>query len=142
MSSEIVLPTFTGLPATIQSILVLVGDEVRHDTDILTVETDKALVLIPSSSKGVVTEIRVSIGQLVDAGDVICGVDYDPTLPDLADHNLCPRCNGTPANRGSLHGNTPHPKRHEWVYLADCSHCNIRLRRSNSNQPWEQFDPT
>jgi pyruvate dehydrogenase E2 component (dihydrolipoamide acetyltransferase) len=52
-------------------VLVSEGDEVKEDQPILEVETDKATVEIPSPFAGVVTEIRVARGDLVNVGDVL-----------------------------------------------------------------------
>ncbi|NDJ85156.1 MAG: 2-oxo acid dehydrogenase subunit E2 [Chloroflexi bacterium] len=50
---------------------VSVGDEVQEDDIIVTVETDKASVEIPSPYAGKVQEIHVKEGDLVNVGDVI-----------------------------------------------------------------------
>jgi pyruvate dehydrogenase E2 component (dihydrolipoamide acetyltransferase) len=51
--------------------LVAVGDEVLEDTPLVEVMTDKATVEIPSPGPGVVAELRVAEGDLVDVGAVI-----------------------------------------------------------------------
>jgi len=55
----------------IRAVLVAVGDEVKEDDLILEVETDKATVEIPSPFSGFVKEIRASVGDIVNVGDVL-----------------------------------------------------------------------
>lgn len=55
----------------ILEIPVSVGDTVAEDDVILTVETDKAAVDIPSPFAGKVEEIRVEEGDIVNVGDVM-----------------------------------------------------------------------
>jgi pyruvate dehydrogenase E2 component (dihydrolipoyllysine-residue acetyltransferase) len=51
--------------------LVKVGDTVKIDQTVVKVETDKAVVEIPSPVTGRVTEIRVPSGQTAKVGDVL-----------------------------------------------------------------------
>lgn len=52
-------------------VLVAVGDRVEDGTPILIVETDKAETEIPSPIDGIVQEIRVKAGDVVNVGDVL-----------------------------------------------------------------------
>jgi dihydrolipoamide dehydrogenase len=52
-------------------VLVKVGDSVSVDQSLITVESDKASMEIPSSSAGIITEIRVKIGDKVSEGSVV-----------------------------------------------------------------------
>ncbi|MCK9516498.1 MAG: dihydrolipoyllysine-residue acetyltransferase [Ottowia sp.] len=52
-------------------ILVQVGDQVEQEQSLVTVESDKASMEIPSSAAGKVKELRVSMGDKINAGDVI-----------------------------------------------------------------------
>jgi pyruvate dehydrogenase E2 component (dihydrolipoamide acetyltransferase) len=51
--------------------LVKVGDTVKVEQSLMTVESDKASMEIPSSSAGVVKEMKVKLGDTVNIGDVI-----------------------------------------------------------------------
>ncbi len=53
------------------SVSVAVGDKVEADQTLLEMETDKAVVAIPSPFDGVITEILVSEGNTVSVGAVI-----------------------------------------------------------------------
>jgi pyruvate dehydrogenase E2 component (dihydrolipoamide acetyltransferase) len=61
--------------AEIREVLVSPGDEVQEGQDVLMVETDKAVVEVPSPYSGVVQEIRVERDQLVHVGDVLLTFD-------------------------------------------------------------------
>lgn len=52
-------------------LLVKAGDTVKVEQSLLTVESDKASMEIPSSSAGVVKELKVKIGDKLNVGDVI-----------------------------------------------------------------------
>lgn len=52
----------------ILELLVKIGDEVRHDDNILTLETGKVALDIPSPYAGRVREIHVIEGDTVDEG--------------------------------------------------------------------------
>lgn len=52
----------------ILELLVKIGDEVRHDDNILTLETGKVALDIPSPYAGRVLEIHVIEGDTVDEG--------------------------------------------------------------------------
>jgi pyruvate dehydrogenase E2 component (dihydrolipoamide acetyltransferase) len=52
-------------------LLVKPGDTVKAEQSLLTVESDKASMEIPSSAAGVVKEVKVKIGDKVNAGDLI-----------------------------------------------------------------------
>ncbi len=57
--------------------LVAVGDHVEEDQPIAEVETDKALVEVPSPVNGVVDEIRAEAGEVVPVGEVLVVIDED-----------------------------------------------------------------
>ena len=57
--------------------LVAPGDRVEEDQPVAEVETDKALVEVPSSYDGVVEELFAEEGELVPVGDVIISFRVD-----------------------------------------------------------------
>ncbi len=73
MAIEFLLPDLgEGIhEAEIQSVMVKEGDMVKEDQPIFEVETDKAVVQIPSPVTGKVEKINVSNGQLVKVGMVM-----------------------------------------------------------------------
>ena len=52
-------------------VLVKVGDTVKAEQSLITVESDKASMEIPSAAAGVVKELRVKLGDKVNIGDVV-----------------------------------------------------------------------
>ncbi|MFZ2857937.1 biotin/lipoyl-containing protein, partial [Acidovorax sp.] len=52
-------------------LLVKVGDTVQAEQSLITVESDKASMEIPSNTAGVVRELRVALGDKVKEGSVV-----------------------------------------------------------------------
>ncbi|WP_178915811.1 2-oxo acid dehydrogenase subunit E2 [Natronomonas gomsonensis] len=63
--------------AEIVSWLVEVGDTVREDQPVAEVETDKAVVEVPSPVNGTVREILAEEGEMVPVGEVIITFDVE-----------------------------------------------------------------
>ena len=63
-------------------ILVKVGDKIDIDTPLITLESDKASMEIPSSHAGIIQKIQVKVGDKVAQGDVILSLD---TLDQVAE---------------------------------------------------------
>jgi pyruvate dehydrogenase E2 component (dihydrolipoamide acetyltransferase) len=58
-------------------LLVKVGDTVKVDQSLITVESDKASMEIPSSHAGVVKELKIKIGDKVAEGSLLLVLDSD-----------------------------------------------------------------
>ncbi|MEI7464412.1 MAG: FAD-dependent oxidoreductase, partial [Burkholderiales bacterium] len=58
-------------------VLVKPGDVVKADQSLITVESDKASMEIPSSAAGVVKELKVKIGDKVAEGSVILSLEAE-----------------------------------------------------------------
>ena len=56
-------------------VLVKPGDTVKVEQSLITIESDKASMEIPSSHAGVVKEIKVKVGDTVNQGSVILSLD-------------------------------------------------------------------
>jgi pyruvate dehydrogenase E2 component (dihydrolipoamide acetyltransferase) len=52
-------------------VLVKVGDTIAADQSLITIESDKASMEIPSSAAGVVKELKVKVGDKINKGDVM-----------------------------------------------------------------------
>ncbi len=52
-------------------ILVKVGDTVKAEDSLITVESDKATMEIPAPSAGVIKELKIKIGDVVNSGSLI-----------------------------------------------------------------------
>src|SRR4249920_435822 len=60
-------------------VLVKPGDTIKAEQSLLTVESDKASMEIPSSTAGVVKELKVKLGDKVNAGDLIAVLEGSAT---------------------------------------------------------------
>ena len=60
---------FKGIPVI--EVLVKPGDEVRKEDTIVTLESDKATLDVPSPSSGVVREMKVKVGDKVSEGSLL-----------------------------------------------------------------------
>jgi len=58
-------------------VLVKPGDAITQEQSLITVESDKASMEIPSSSAGTVKELRVKVGDKVSQGSVVLTLDAD-----------------------------------------------------------------
>ncbi len=70
---------FADVP--IIEIHVSVGDEVSLEDPLVTLESDKATMDVPSPFAGVVKQLRVTIGDRVSEGSVLLTLDTDSTGP-------------------------------------------------------------
>jgi pyruvate dehydrogenase E2 component (dihydrolipoamide acetyltransferase) len=61
-------------------LLVKVGDTVKVDQSLITVESDKASMEIPSSHAGVVKELKIKIGDKVAEGSLLLIVESDAAV--------------------------------------------------------------
>ncbi|MDT8310330.1 MAG: dihydrolipoyllysine-residue acetyltransferase [Methylophaga sp.] len=52
-------------------VLVAEGDEISADQEVITIESDKAMMGIPSDMSGVVKTLKVKVGDKISEGDVI-----------------------------------------------------------------------
>ena len=62
-------------------LMVKVGDTVKVDQSLITVESDKASMEIPSSHAGVVTEIKVKVGDKIAEGSAMVVVEASAAAP-------------------------------------------------------------
>ena len=78
---EIKVPDIGDFEAVeIIEVLVAVGDSVEENQDILTLESDKAAMEIPSSHKGIVKDIKVSVGEKIAQGGLILTLEVADTV--------------------------------------------------------------
>ena len=69
-------------------ILVKVGDTVAKDQSIVTLESDKASLDVPSPLDGVVRELKVNVGDKVEEQQVLAMVETAKALTEIcADRN-------------------------------------------------------
>ena len=63
-------------------ILVAAGDSVEREDSLVTIESDKASMEIPSPFDGVIGEVTVSVGDRVSQGALIARISTSDTEPD------------------------------------------------------------
>ena len=66
---------------TVIELLVKPGDSIKADQSLLTVESDKASMEIPSSAAGVVKEIKVKLGDKVKQGSIVLSLESADSTP-------------------------------------------------------------
>ena len=66
---------------TVIELLVKAGDTIKVDQSLLTVESDKASMEIPSSAGGVVKEVKVKLGDKVKQGSVVLSLESAASTP-------------------------------------------------------------
>ncbi|CAA6808696.1 MAG: Dihydrolipoamide acetyltransferase component of pyruvate dehydrogenase complex (EC [uncultured Thiotrichaceae bacterium] len=71
-TKEIVVPDIGDFDEVeIIELLVAVGDTIAAEDSLITVESDKASMEIPSSDGGVVKEVKVAIGDMIKEGSIM-----------------------------------------------------------------------
>ena len=72
---DILVPDVGGDEVEVIEICVAVGDTIAEEDAIVTVESDKASMDIPSSHAGVVKEIKIAVGDKVSEGTLLISVE-------------------------------------------------------------------
>lgn len=77
MLQDVIVPEVSDgvTSGTVIDIAVAIGDQVEEDQTLLELETDKAVVAIPSPAAGIVKEIRVETGDQAAVGSAIIVLD-------------------------------------------------------------------
>src|SRR5690606_20177718 len=73
---------YDGVPVI--EILVAVGDTVKKDQGLVTLESDKATLEVPSTADGVVKEIKVKLDDKLSEGDVVVVLEAAAAAPAAA----------------------------------------------------------
>ena len=94
---EIKVPDIGGYESVpVIELLVAVGDTVAKDQGLVTLESDKATMEVPSPAAGVVAELKVKLGDTVAEGAVIAVLEVEgeagaePAAPAKGDENTKP----------------------------------------------------
>jgi dihydrolipoamide dehydrogenase len=86
-------------------VLVKAGDTIQAEQSLVTVESDKASMEIPSSHAGVVRELRVKVGDKVSEGSVLLALEAGgPASPVPAPAAAAPSSAGAPPPQPSPGG--------------------------------------
>lgn len=65
-------------------VLVTVGDSIQPETSLITIESDKATMEIPSPTAGTVKELKVKVGERVSEGSLILLLEVAAEAPVLS----------------------------------------------------------
>jgi pyruvate dehydrogenase E2 component (dihydrolipoamide acetyltransferase) len=89
-TKNITVPDIGATDVDVIEVLVKVGDTIAIDTPLLTLESDKATMEVPSSDVGVVKELKVKPGGKVSTGSVILVLETEgsaatPAKPEKAE---------------------------------------------------------
>jgi pyruvate/2-oxoglutarate dehydrogenase complex dihydrolipoamide acyltransferase (E2) component len=71
-------------------VMVKPGDAIQPEQSLVTVESDKATMEIPSPAAGVVKELRVKVGDKVSKGSLILLFDPEQSAPAAAPKPAAP----------------------------------------------------
>ncbi|MGE8214159.1 MAG: biotin/lipoyl-containing protein, partial [Stenotrophomonas sp.] len=99
-----------GLPdATIVEWFVKEGDVIRLDEPLVSMETAKAVVEVPSPVSGKVLKLAGAPGDIVVTGHVLASFELDPNLPQRAEGQDTGHHHGAPAEAAPAPAAAPAP---------------------------------
>ena len=109
-----------GLPdATIVEWAVKVGDVVALDAPLVSMETAKAVVDVPSPFSGKVTRLHGKNGDVIDTGAALVEIELDPKLPQRAEAESTGHHHGPPKAAAAHSVGTPAPDDTKKVIASD-----------------------
>lgn len=81
-TTEVKVPDIGDFDAVeVIEILISPGDTIKEEQSLITLESDKAAMEIPSSAAGVVKDVKVKVGDKIGQGAVICIVEASAAAP-------------------------------------------------------------
>ena len=93
MSTDVKVPNIGDFKEVeVIELMVKVGDTVKVDQSLITVESDKASMEIPSTHAGVIKELKIKVGDKVAEGSVLLVLEESAGAPAAA-----PAATATPA---------------------------------------------
>ena len=84
---EVKVPDIGGFDdVPVIEVLVAAGDTIAKDQGLVTLESDKATMEVPSSVAGVVKELKVKVGDTLSEGGVVAVIETqeDADAPDAS----------------------------------------------------------
>ena len=88
---EVIVPDIGDFDeVAVIEVMVKVGDTVKVEQSLVTVESDKASMEIPSSHAGVVKELKVKVGDKVSKGSLLAVVEAAGSAPAAAPASAAP----------------------------------------------------
>src|SRR3989338_5464420 len=80
-------------------VLVKPGDRLKAEDSIITLESDKATIDVPSPSAGTVKDVKVKVGDMVSQGTVVLLLEV-ATAPNQRGGGASEAAGGTSVSRG------------------------------------------
>lgn len=94
---EVLVPDIGNFDSVdVIEVLVKAGDTIAKEDSLVTVESDKASMDIPSSQAGVVKEVKVKVGDKVAKGSLILLVEAEAAVSAPAPAQVTPSATATP----------------------------------------------
>ena len=91
-------------------VLVSEGDSIAENQEVITVESDKAMMEIPASQAGVIKEMKVAVGDKVSEGDVIAMLEVNEAEATTAvEEQVAPKAEEKTAAPTPVAAPTPAP---------------------------------
>ncbi|MGL5026674.1 MAG: dihydrolipoyllysine-residue acetyltransferase [Shewanella oncorhynchi] len=82
---EVTVPDIGGdTDVSVIEVLVAVGDKIEVDSGLITLETDKATMDVPSPFAGVVKDVKVAVGDKVSQGSLVIMLEVGGAAPVVA----------------------------------------------------------
>lgn len=106
---NIIVPDIGGAAdVTVIEVLVKPGDKISVDTPLITLESDKATMELPSTDEGVVKEVKVKVGSKISEGSTVVVVETT-----TADKNENKKEDKTPEKKETAKPKEPEPEENE-----------------------------
>lgn len=108
MLKEVIIPEISENvdSGDVTKVFVKAGDTVKKDQPVLELETDKAVVELPSPVAGKVTEILVKDGEKVNVGQIVAKIEADE---DVTDQSISDSKQQEPAKVEKQEDDSPEP---------------------------------
>lgn len=88
---EVTVPDIGGdTDVSVIEVLVAAGDKIEIDAGLITLETDKATMDVPSPFAGVVKEVKVAVGDKVSQGSLVIMLEVGGAAPAAAPQASAP----------------------------------------------------
>jgi pyruvate dehydrogenase E2 component (dihydrolipoamide acetyltransferase) len=82
---ELRIPDIGGhSDVNVAEVYIKVGDKLNIDDNMFMLETDKATMEVPAEASGVVVEVLIQVGSIVNEGDVVVKIQAEGSTPAVA----------------------------------------------------------
>jgi len=80
-SKDILVPNIGDFKdVEVIEVLVKTGQKIKKNDSLITIESDKSSVEVPSTSDGIIEKIKIKIGDKVSEGDLILTVNVESKI--------------------------------------------------------------